>query len=116
MSLLLSNPLIQLKVPTRPRAKTTKNSFSISARLDNSQPREQELNLSVLRFTFGSYSLSYAYTIFVFKFQNRMPLFGCRDTWIRRVVSTEMDRLRLRFASCIEPLCFFQFSYVSTAG
>ncbi|KAJ4706088.1 Protein COFACTOR ASSEMBLY OF COMPLEX C SUBUNIT B CCB2 chloroplastic [Melia azedarach] len=53
MSLLLSNPLIQLKVPTRPRAKTTKNSFSISARLDNSQPREQELNLSVLRFTFG---------------------------------------------------------------
>ncbi|KAJ0042213.1 hypothetical protein Pint_17387 [Pistacia integerrima] len=53
MSILLSNPLIQLKIPTKYRAKTSIKSSSISARLDNSQQPEQQLNLSVLRFTFG---------------------------------------------------------------
>ncbi|KAK1553981.1 hypothetical protein Q3G72_006128 [Acer saccharum] len=51
MSVLLSNPLIKLKIPLQSRAKTTAKSISISARLDDSQ--QQQLNLSVLRFTFG---------------------------------------------------------------
>ncbi|KAJ0099856.1 hypothetical protein Patl1_20071 [Pistacia atlantica] len=53
MSILLSNPLIQLKIQTKSRATTSIKSSSISARLDNSQQPEQQLNLSVLRFTFG---------------------------------------------------------------
>ncbi|KAL5811140.1 hypothetical protein ACOSQ4_027708 [Xanthoceras sorbifolium] len=52
MSVLLANPFIKFKIPLRSGAKTTKNSISISARLDNSQ-QQQQLNLSVLRFTFG---------------------------------------------------------------
>lgn len=44
---------MQLKIPSHSCAKTTRKSFSICARLDNSQQEEQQLNLSVLRFTFG---------------------------------------------------------------
>ncbi|KAK2653774.1 hypothetical protein Ddye_013630 [Dipteronia dyeriana] len=51
MSVLLSNPLIKLKIPLQSRAKTTAKSISISARFDELQ--QQQLNLSVLRFTFG---------------------------------------------------------------
>ncbi|KAK9181741.1 hypothetical protein WN944_024880 [Citrus x changshan-huyou] len=53
MSILPYNPLMQLKIPSHSCAKTTRKSFSIRARLDNSQQEEQQLNLSVLRFTFG---------------------------------------------------------------
>ncbi|KAK9178750.1 hypothetical protein WN943_027943 [Citrus x changshan-huyou] len=53
MSILSYNSLMQLKIPSHSCAKTTRKSFSICARLDNSQQEEQQLNLSVLRFTFG---------------------------------------------------------------
>lgn len=56
MSILPYNPLMQLKIPSHSCAKTTRKSFSIRARLDNSQQEEQQLNLSVLRFTFGNKS------------------------------------------------------------
>jgi hypothetical protein len=56
MSKALSfNPLIPLKMhvihPQFPAKKTTTKPFSISARLQNQQ--QQQLNLSVLRFTLG---------------------------------------------------------------
>ncbi|XP_044468047.1 protein COFACTOR ASSEMBLY OF COMPLEX C SUBUNIT B CCB2, chloroplastic isoform X2 [Mangifera indica] len=53
MSIHLSSPLIQFKIPIKSRAKTRIKSSSISARLDSSQQPDQQLNLSVLRFTFG---------------------------------------------------------------
>jgi hypothetical protein len=60
---LFLNPLIiQLKMklpPQFPAKKTTTKSASISARLQNSQtPTNQQLNLSVLRFTLGIYNPS----------------------------------------------------------
>ncbi|KAK8690357.1 hypothetical protein V6N13_073891, partial [Hibiscus sabdariffa] len=53
---LLLNPLIQLKTP--PPLKFRPKFASISARLDNS---EQQLNLSVLRFTLGIPGLDESY-------------------------------------------------------
>ncbi|XP_071724823.1 protein COFACTOR ASSEMBLY OF COMPLEX C SUBUNIT B CCB2, chloroplastic-like [Rutidosis leptorrhynchoides] len=58
MSTISFNPLIQLKLRPKLGAKTSKSS-SISARLDNSQ--DEQLNLSVLRFTLGIPGLDESY-------------------------------------------------------
>jgi len=55
MSSLSIHPLIQLKTLHQFRAKKTRKSIAIHASSDNpqSQRQQQQLNLSVLRFTFG---------------------------------------------------------------
>lgn len=65
MSILFSNRIILCKTPTPFRAKTTRKSRTISARLGNSQNttsnQQQQLNLSVLRFTLGIPGLDESY-------------------------------------------------------
>ncbi|KAG2711215.1 hypothetical protein I3760_04G067100 [Carya illinoinensis] len=65
-NLLYSNPLIQFKmkiIPAQfPAKKSTMKPASISSRLQNSQtPSNQQLNLSVLRFTLGIPGLDESY-------------------------------------------------------
>ncbi|XP_020540739.1 protein COFACTOR ASSEMBLY OF COMPLEX C SUBUNIT B CCB2, chloroplastic isoform X2 [Jatropha curcas] len=64
MSGLSIHPLIQLNIRPKFRAKVTRKSLVIASRIDNSQTREnqqQELNLSILRFTFGIPGLDESY-------------------------------------------------------
>ncbi|GLT36000.1 hypothetical protein SLA2020_104060 [Shorea laevis] len=56
------NPVIQLKIPSQFRAQKRTGKFRpVSARPDDSQERQQQLNLSVLRFTFGIPGLDESY-------------------------------------------------------
>eukprot|EP00258_Populus_trichocarpa_P012514 XP_002322447.3 protein COFACTOR ASSEMBLY OF COMPLEX C SUBUNIT B CCB2, chloroplastic [Populus trichocarpa] len=63
MSSLSIHPLIQLKTHHQFRAKKTRKSIAIHASSDNpqSQRQQQQLNLSVLRFTFGIPGLDESY-------------------------------------------------------
>ncbi|KAK9293339.1 hypothetical protein L1049_021331 [Liquidambar formosana] len=66
MSSLFYNPLISAKTPPLFGANTTRKSPTISARLNNSQrtaasDQQQQLNLSVLRFTLGIRGLDESY-------------------------------------------------------
>ncbi|XP_021691371.2 protein COFACTOR ASSEMBLY OF COMPLEX C SUBUNIT B CCB2, chloroplastic isoform X1 [Hevea brasiliensis] len=64
MSGLSTHPLIQLKIRPQFRSKFSRKSVTIYARIDNSQTsqdQQQELNLSVLRFTFGIPGLDESY-------------------------------------------------------
>ncbi|KAF2315679.1 hypothetical protein GH714_040207 [Hevea brasiliensis] len=64
MSGLSTHPLVQLKIRPQFRSKFSRKSVTIYARIDNSQTsqdQQQELNLSVLRFTFGIPGLDESY-------------------------------------------------------
>lgn len=126
MSKALSfNPLIPLKMhvihPQFPAKKTTTKPFSISARLQNHQ--QQQLNLSVLRFTLGIslciYFLIYDWCIYIvsnLSFAVSVGLLGFRDTWVGRVLLTQMDWLRVWFASGSEPFRGFGFCYCHSSS
>lgn len=123
-SILSPNPLIRLTSTPRFRAKTRPKAPAVSARLDDSKnSANQQLNLSVLRFTLGiSLSLSLS-RHFLMQLENlglweavktlcvtfRCNL-GFRDSWIGRVLLTQMDRLWIWFTSSPEPLFWFEFS------
>ncbi|WCJ36595.1 hypothetical protein M5689_017786 [Euphorbia peplus] len=53
MRILVINPLIQLKLRPQFRAIRTRKPSILYPRIQNSKDEQQELNLSVLRFTFG---------------------------------------------------------------
>ncbi|KAJ7975665.1 protein COFACTOR ASSEMBLY OF COMPLEX C SUBUNIT B CCB2, chloroplastic [Quillaja saponaria] len=63
-SVLSFNPFLPLKIPSQFRAKTRTRKLSISSRFENSQrptDQQQQLNLSVLRFTLGIPGLDESY-------------------------------------------------------
>lgn len=113
---LCLNPLVQLKIkiiPPRFPAKKSTKSVSISARLQNSQTpsnqQEQQLNLSVLRFTLGLSLSRWTCVCFSCVLSN-LGLCPCfRDTWVWRVLLAQMDRVRVWFASDSQPFRGFRF-------
>lgn len=127
MSITLSfNPIIRLKMqvipPQFPAKKTTTKSFSISARLQNQQ--QQQLNLSVLRFTLGislcillSMIIDWCmYMVYDLSCAVYVGLLGFRDTWVGRVLLAQMDWLRVWFASDSEPFRGFWFCYYHSSS
>ncbi|KAF8116770.1 hypothetical protein N665_0014s0034 [Sinapis alba] len=106
MSIQICNFPLNPRFALQPRSQTAARSTRIFARTENDSPRsdQQQLNLSVLRFTFGNlFSLQLRFTYFRRVILNPF----CRDSWARRILSTEVDRVRVRIAYSSQSLLSF---------
>ena len=118
MSVQVCNFPLNPRFVLQPRSQTAARSTRIFARTESDSPRsdQQQLNLSVLRFTFGNlfllFFLQLKFTSFLIEILNPF----CRDSWARRILSTEVDRVRVRIAYSSQPLLSFSSNQRISAG
>lgn len=125
LSSICFKPCVPSKV-LYPRTSSTKFTTMVRASLQDPQPpntsQQQQLNLSVLRFTLGLSLSLYAHTwckgAFVTLFSHwYLGCFCFRDTWVWWILLAQMDWLWLWFAFALKSLSWFWLShcYTSTA-
>lgn len=107
-SALFLNPLIPLtsRAKHNYRSKSSISRQSPPARIRCSQNQnEQQLNLSVLRFTLGIMSFSFPFLVF-YEMSLKKPtifLFFLRNTWIGRILLAQIHWICIWSAFSIEP-------------